>query len=230
MRASSYFYSQVFYIFKSSSFVFAPSPSIAHVQRVTYRGEVPSAHRELVQSTAATSRPTTPRPIRRQVPQSVSLDPRGRGRIRRGGEPLSRRCSPRREEKVRLVKRRRKRSLVLPAGVLVYPQVLVWSVPVLAVRVCLAWCGLIKEAVSGSIAGRLVLSHSSAFVLAGVQRSFSGPWSLVLRCWRRVRVLPMDKLDQTARGGKVQIKTAAIEVHFFLGVCVCVCPWAQSVK
>ena len=40
---------------------------IAHVHRVTYRGEVPSAHRELVQSTAATSRPTTPRPIRRRV-------------------------------------------------------------------------------------------------------------------------------------------------------------------
>ena len=81
---------------------------------------------------------------------------------------------------------------------------LVWSVPVLAVRVCLTWCGLIKEAVSGSIAGRLVISHSSAFVLAGVRRSFPGPWSLVLRCWRWVRVPPPDKLDQTARGGQVQ--------------------------
>ena len=129
MCATSYFYSQVFYIFKSSSFVFAPSPSIAHVQRVTYRGEVPSTHRELVQSTVATSRPTTPRPIRRRVPQSVSLNPRGRGRIREG--------SPRRKE------RRRRRSLVLPAGILVYLRVLVWSVPVLAGVRCIvpsAWC------------------------------------------------------------------------------------------
>ena len=52
----------------------------------------------------------------------------------------------------------------------------------LAVHVCLAWCGLIKEAVSGSITGRLVISHSSAFVLAGVRRSFPRPWCLVLRC------------------------------------------------
>ena len=37
--------------------------AIAHVHRVTYRGDVPSAHRELVQSTAATSRPTTLQPM-----------------------------------------------------------------------------------------------------------------------------------------------------------------------
>ena len=89
-----------FYIFKSSSFIFAPSPSIAHVQRVTYRGEVPSAHRGLVQSTAATSRPTTPRPIGRRVPQSVALDPWRRGRIRGGGERWRRReGSSRRKER-----------------------------------------------------------------------------------------------------------------------------------
>ena len=86
-----------FYTFKSSSFVFAPSPSIAHVQHVTYRGEVPSAHRELVQLTAATSHPTTPRPIWRRVPQSGTLDLRGRGRISVGGEPLRKKEGDRKE-------------------------------------------------------------------------------------------------------------------------------------
>ena len=52
----------------------------------------------------------------------------------------------------------------------------------LAVRVCLAWCGVIREAGSDSIAGRLVISDSSAFMLAGVQHSFPRPWCLVLRC------------------------------------------------
>ena len=62
MCATSYFPVSFFYIFSNYN-----NNAIAHVHRVTYRGEVPSAHRELVQSTAATSRPTTPRPIRRRV-------------------------------------------------------------------------------------------------------------------------------------------------------------------
>ena len=56
-----------------------------------------------------------PRPIRRRIPQSGSLDPRGRGRIRVGGGPSRR--------------RRKRRSLLLPAGVLVYPRGLVSSGP-----------------------------------------------------------------------------------------------------
>ena len=75
----------------------------------------------------------------------------------------------------------------------------------LAVWVCLAWCRLIREAFSGLIAGRLVISllvrHCAGW------RPLLFPSSLVLGAalWRRVRVPPLDKLDQTARGGQVQV-------------------------
>ena len=57
---------------------------------------------------------------------------------------------------------------------------------------------------------RLACWHSHLPAGARLVRSRAGwrplhrPWCLVLRCWRRVRVPPPDKLDQTARGGQVQ--------------------------
>ena len=81
----------------------------------------------------------------------------------------------------------------------------------LAVWVCLAWCRLIRvEAFSALIACRLIVSRLVR-LRAGWRPSLY-PSSLVLgavlRRW--VRVPPADKLDQTARGGQVQVQALAL--------------------
>ena len=62
------------------------SNAIAHVHRVTYRGEVPSAHRELVQSTAATSRLTTPSSNPEVSTSERFPRPAGEGKDKSSGE------------------------------------------------------------------------------------------------------------------------------------------------
>ena len=79
-----------------------------------------------------------PRQIRRGVPQSASLDPRRRGRIRGGGEPSRKKVRPvvEKEEKK---KRRKRGSLVLPAGVSSGPFPC-WMASVASFLVPGAWC------------------------------------------------------------------------------------------
>ena len=80
----------------------------------------------------------------------------------------------------------------------------------LAVWVCLAWCLIRLEAFSAFIAGRLVVSRLVR-LRAGWRLSLY-PSSMVLDAALRrlVRVSPPDKLDQTTRGGQVQVQTLAL--------------------